>query len=161
MKAFWTLLAIGMATLVQGALSLIWPAEARVFDPFLLVVLYCALTYGETHGMLAGTAAGWIQDIHFGGSVPGVSALTKLLVGFVVGLAATRFLLVGPAPQILVIFAATLADAVILHWLASVFSIPTDELSVWGLVLRSGANAVIGVVVFSFVDSRLRGESRP
>jgi rod shape-determining protein MreD len=161
MKVFWTLLAIGAASLAQSALSLIWPAEARVFDPFLLVMVYCGLTYGETQGMLAGAAAGWIQDIYFGGRVAGLSALTKIIVGFVVGLAATRFLLVGPAAQILVVFTATIADAVITHSLASVFSIPTDELSVWGLTLRAGVNAVAGVLLFTFVDRRLRGEGRP
>ena len=53
------------------------PAEARFLDPFLLVVVYCALVGGETHGMLAGAAAGWVQDVHFGGSVLGLSALAE------------------------------------------------------------------------------------
>jgi cell shape-determining protein MreD len=62
-RPFWTLLAIGLAALAQSGLSLLWPAQARMFDPFLLVMVYCGLTYGETHGTLAGAAAGWIQDI--------------------------------------------------------------------------------------------------
>ena len=59
--------------------------QARVFDPFLLVVVYCGLTGGEVHGMLAGAAAGWVQDVHFGGRILGLSGLSKLLVGFGVG----------------------------------------------------------------------------
>ncbi len=160
MRGFWTLLAVVLAALAQSGLSLIWPAEARVFDPFLLVMVYCSLTYGETHGMLAGAAAGWVQDVYFGGRIAGLSGLTKVIIGFVVGLAATRFLLVGPAPQVLVVFAATIVDAVITASLASVFSIPSDELSAWGLAIRGTVNALVGVVCFSFVDSRLRGDRR-
>lgn len=158
MRAFWTLVAIAFATLVETALGHLWPRQDLLFDPYLLVMVYCGLTRGETHGMLAGAAAGWVQDVHFGGRVVGISGLTKLLVGFVVGLAATRFLLVGAGPQILVLFAATVADAVVTHSLASVFSIPTHELSVGGLAARGATNAVIGVLVFAVVDRRFRGE---
>jgi rod shape-determining protein MreD len=159
-KVFWTLLVIAFATLVQSGLSLIWPGQARVFDPFLLVMVYCGLMQGETHGMLGGAAAGWAQDVFFGGRIAGISGLTKLIVGFLVGLAATRFLLVGPGPQVLVLFAATIADALITHSLASVFSIPTDELSAWGLALRGAVNAAVGVILFGFVDRRFRGDGR-
>ena len=159
MRIFGTLLAIALATLLQTGLSLIWPAEARVFDPFLLVMVYCGLTRGETHGMLAGAAAGWVQDVVFGGRIVGISGLTKVIVGFVVGVAATRFLLVGIGPQILVVFSATVADAVITHSLASVFSIPTDELSAWGLALRGAVNAGVGVLLFAFVDRRVRRDA--
>src|SRR5260370_10167363 len=96
MRVFWTTLAILGALLVQSALTQLVPGQARVFDPFLLVVVYCALTEGETHGMLAGMAAGWVEDVHFGGTVLGFSALTKILVGFGGGMAAARFLLIGP-----------------------------------------------------------------
>jgi rod shape-determining protein MreD len=160
MRVFWTLLAIALATVLQTGLSRVWPGQALLFDPFLLVMVYCGLTRGETHGMLAGAAAGWVQDVIFGGRIVGISGLTKVIVGFVVGLAATRFLLVGVGAQVLVLFAATIADAVITHSLASVFSIPSHELSAWGLASRGAVNAFLGVVLFSFIDTRLRGESR-
>jgi rod shape-determining protein MreD len=153
-RAFWTLLAIVLATLTQTVLSRLWPAESRVFDPYLLVMVYCGLTRGETHGMLAGAAAGWAEDAHFGGRIAGISGLTKLILGFVVGLAATRFLLVGLGAQILVLFSATVADAVITHWLASVFGIPTDELSAGALALRGTVNAVVGAAIFTFLERR-------
>jgi rod shape-determining protein MreD len=159
-RVFWTLLAIALATVLQTALSHVWPGQRLLFDPFLLVMVYCGLTRGETHGMLAGAAAGWVQDVIFGSRVVGISGLTKVIVGFVVGLAATRFLLVGIGAQVLVLFAATIADALITHSLASAFSIPSQELSVWGLASRGAVNAVSGVLLFAFIDRRLRGEGR-
>ena len=62
-RAFWTGLAIAGAVLVETALGYLVPAPGRYLDPFLLVVVYCALAGGETHGMLAGAAAGWVQDV--------------------------------------------------------------------------------------------------
>src|SRR5258708_27965934 len=110
MRVFWTTLAILGALLVQSALTQLVPGQARVFDPFLLVVVYCALTEGETHGMLAGMAAGWVEDVHFGGTVLGFSALTKILVGFGVGMAGARLLLIGPAARALAPPSASQAD---------------------------------------------------
>jgi len=159
-RAFWTLLAIGTAAVLQSGLSIVLPRAPHSFDPFLLVVVYCGLTYGETHGMLAGAVAGWVQDVLFGGQVAGLSALTKLVLGFGVGLAGTRFLLVGPGPQILVLFAATIIDAVITHWLASVFGIRTHELSAPGLAFRGVVNALAGVVLFALLDRNLSRDGR-
>jgi rod shape-determining protein MreD len=159
MKTFWTLLAIVAAAVLQTALSRIFPHSSQLFDPFLLVVVYCGLTYGETHGMLAGTVAGWVQDVQFGGQIAGLSGLTKLILGFLVGLAGTRFLLVGAAPQILVISAATIADALLMHSLASVFSIQTLDLSATGLAIRAVVNALVGAGIFTMIDRRVGRES--
>ena len=57
-RAFWTAFAIAGAVLVETALGYLVASPGRYLDPFLLVVVYCALVGGETHGMLAGAAAG-------------------------------------------------------------------------------------------------------
>jgi hypothetical protein len=98
MKPFvWTAVAIVGALLVETGLSYLVTEPGRYLDPFLLVVVYCALTRGEAHGMLAGMAAGWVQDVHFGGQVAGLSALSKLLVGFAVGAASSHLIAGAPA----------------------------------------------------------------
>ena len=109
--------------LVETALGYLFPGPGRLLDPFLLIVVYCALSGGETHGMLAGVGAGWVQDALFGGRVLGLSALSKLLVGFAVGLAGGRFLISGTAARALAVFVATLADGLLVPWLASVFTL--------------------------------------
>ena len=154
MRAFWTAAALVAALAVQSALSLIVPAWARVFDPFLLVVVYCGLKGGETHGMLAGVVAGWMQDVHFGGRVLGLGGLTKTLVGFGVGLAGTRFQLTEPGPRLLVLVLAVVVDAVILRQLAAAFDVTTGTLSWGGLALRAAVNAVLGMPLFALVERR-------
>jgi len=156
MRVFWTALAILAALLVQTALGRLLPMQARVFDPFLLLVVYCGLTGGETHGMLAGAAAGWVQDVHFGGRILGLSGLTKLLVGFAVGIGSTRFHLGEPAARLLVLMVATVADALLYGELAQVFDVQAYALSPLGLLTRAAVNAAVGMVVFDTMDRQLR-----
>jgi rod shape-determining protein MreD len=158
-RAFWTALAVAGAVLVETALGYLVASPGRYVDPFLLVVVYCALVGGETHGMLAGVAAGWAQDALFGGRVLGLSALSKLLVGFSVGSGAGRFLIAGAAARSFVVLLATVADAVLVQWLASVFSVKADFLSPLGLVSRATLNAFVGGLLFALIDRRLRHSS--
>jgi rod shape-determining protein MreD len=159
-RALWTAVAVLAALLVQSALSQLTPLHARDFDPFLLVLVYCGLTGGETHGMLAGAAAGWVQDVHFGGTVVGLSGLTKLIVGFGVGVAGARFNLSSPASRLLVLFVATLVDAILFARLASVFDVKVYELPLRGLAARATLSALAGAVLYELVDRRRQKEAR-
>jgi rod shape-determining protein MreD len=129
MRVFWTAVALLGALLLQTALTQIAPGHARILDPFLIVLVYCALIGGEMQGMLAGGAAGWIQDIHFGGSVLGLSGLTKILIGFAVGAASTR---------------------------ASVFDVTSYDVTPAGILVRAIVNAVVGVAAYELVERRSR-----
>jgi rod shape-determining protein MreD len=155
-RVFWTALALTGAVLVETALGYIVPSPGRFLDPFLLVAVYCALAGGETHGMLAGAAAGWVQDVLFGGRVLGLSALSKLLVGFAVGMAAGRFLIGSAGARALVVLLATVADAILVQWLASVFSVGATALTPLALASRATLNALAGGLLFALVDRRLQ-----
>jgi rod shape-determining protein MreD len=153
-RAFWTGLAVAGAVLVETALGYLVPAPGRYLDPFLLVVVYCALAGNEVQGMLAGSAAGWVQDVLFGGRVLGLSALSKMLVGYAVGLGAGRFLIATTAARSLVVLLATVADALLVQWLASVFSVEASTLSPLALVSRASVNALAGGLLFALVERR-------
>jgi rod shape-determining protein MreD len=157
-KAFLTALAIVMALVVATALGQLLPALGRVVDPFLLVVVYCALRGGETEGMLTGLAAGWVQDAQFAGPVLGLSPLTKILIGFTVGLAGKHFLLAGLGARTLVLLAASAADTFLFQWLAAVFDVRVIDLGPLGLLWRATVNAGLGVALFEIVDRRLPRE---
>jgi rod shape-determining protein MreD len=160
-KVFWTAVALLVAFLFQSALTHIVPRQARMVDLFVLVLVYCGLVGGETHAMLAGAAGGWVQDVQFGGGVVGLSGLTKVLVGFGVGLSGTRFHLTEPGARVLVLFAATLVDAVVFERLASAFDVRIETLSLGGLLTRATLNAALGGVIFFYVDRYLARRRRP
>ena len=155
MKIFWTALAVVAALLVQSGLSQVLPPAARLFDPFLLVLVYCGLAFGETHAMVTGAAAGWVQDVHFGGPVLGLSGLTKVVLGFLVGMAATRFQLTEAGPRGLVLLGAAVFDALFLWGLASAFDIALPAPRLSALALRALINAVLGMLIFELLERRL------
>jgi rod shape-determining protein MreD len=160
-RAFLLIAAMLAALLLQSVLTQIAPPQARLFDPFLIVVVYCGLAFGETYGMFAGTLAGWIQDVHFGGTVAGLSGLSKILIGFSVGVAGGRLLVSGPAQRLLILFAATLMDALLFERLASVFEVSLAELSLTGLFGRATVNAIVGAGLFELLERRVRHVVRP
>lgn len=155
MKTFGIALTLLAALLLQTALTRVLPAQARIFDPFLLVMVYYGLSGGESRGMLVGALGGWIQDIQFGGSVLGLSGLTRVLLGFAVGMAGTRFHLSEPGPRALVLFMAALADALVFGALASAFDVGVTRVSPFSLLVRATVNATVGVLVFELADRQL------
>jgi rod shape-determining protein MreD len=159
-RALWTAVALAGAVLVETALAHLVALPGRYLDPFLLVVVYCALNFGETHGMLAGAAAGWVQDVMFGGRVLGLSALAKLVVGFSVGLAGGRFLIATTAARALVVLLAAVADTLLVQWLTSVFSVESRGLPPLVVAARATLSALVGGLLFALVDRRV-GSSRP
>jgi rod shape-determining protein MreD len=156
----WTALALVGAVLVETALAHLVASPGRYLDPFLLVVVYCALVRGEVHGMLAGAAAGWVQDVMFGGRVLGLAGLSKLLVGFAVGITAGRFLIATTAARALVVLLAAVADALLVQWLASVFGVQAQRLPLLALASRTSLSALAGGLLFALVDRQL-ARSRP
>jgi rod shape-determining protein MreD len=155
-KAFGVVLALLAALLLQTALSRVLPGQARIVDAFLLVMVYYGLSGGETQGMVVGALGGWIQDIQFGGSVVGLSGLTRVLIGFAVGTAGSRFHLSEPGPRVLVVFLAALADGLVFSALASAFDVGITRLSPLAMLARAGVNATVGVLAFELVDRQLR-----
>lgn len=160
MKILWTAAALLGALLVQSALSRLAPNQARVLDPFLLVLVYRGLVAGPSHGMLTGLAAGWMQDVQFGGPVVGLSGLTKVVVGFAVGTAGSRFLLGGTGARVLVLFAACLADTLLFERLAGTFEVAIQPLSPLAVLTRAALNALVGGPLYELLDRRLLKEAR-
>ncbi|MET0556960.1 MAG: rod shape-determining protein MreD [Vicinamibacteria bacterium] len=156
MKALGVALALLAALLLQSVLTRVLPAHARIFDPFLLVMVYYGLSGGETQGMVIGAIGGWIQDIQFGGGILGLTGLCRVLLGFAVGMAGTRFHLTEPAPRALVLFLAGVADALVFTALAGAFDVGVTRLSPLLLLTRAAVNAAVGVVFFELIDRRLR-----
>jgi hypothetical protein len=55
-----------------------------------------------------------------------------------------------------VLLLATVADALLVQWLASVFSLEVGALGPLALASRGTTNALIGGLFFALVDRRLR-----
>jgi len=72
-----------------------------------------------------------------------------------------RFHLTEPGARVMVLFAATLMDALIFERLAVAFDVHIDTLSLGGLITRAALNAALGGVIFFYVDRHLGRRKRP
>ena len=152
MKAAATaLVAIALALALQTTLARFVAGNAAV-DLVLVAVVYVALTTGPISGMLAGSAAGLIQDALSSGVV-GIGGLAKSIVGFLVGVIGQQFIVTAAVPRLVMFVGATVAHLAVFMGLYVMLGIRTFP-SPWGAVLSQAlVNALVGIVAFAIVES--------
>lgn len=99
-------LVLFASAIAQLMLTGLWPAAARVFDLPLVAVIYYAIRKGPAGALLAGAGVGLLQDA-LEGTLLGVNAFSKALVGYLVGMLGLRFALAPLVSRVLVLAAAT------------------------------------------------------
>lgn len=144
--------AIALAIALQTTLGRYLPTGTGAVDLVLVAVVYVALTTGPISGMLAGSAAGLIQDALSSGVV-GIGGLAKSIVGFLVGAIGQQFIVTAAVPRLVMFVAATAAHLGIFMGLYVALGLRTFP-SPWRAVLSQGlGNAVVGLVAFTIIES--------
>ena len=101
MKAASVGLAIALALAVQTTLARFVISGGVRVDLVLVVVVYIALTSGSVTGVWTGTVGGIAQDALSGGLI-GVGGLAKTIVGFLVGVSGSQFIVARPLHRFVV-----------------------------------------------------------
>jgi rod shape-determining protein MreD len=147
------ILAIAVALVLQVTLARFVVRSPGAVDPVLVVVVYVALTSGPALGLLSGALAGIAEDAFLSSSgIIGIGGLANTIVGFLVGVAGTQFILAQPVPRFVVFFGATFLHAAVfigLHVLLDLRQLGTPYTAVTG---QAVGNAVVGVVAFQLVE---------
>ncbi|MBI1847314.1 MAG: rod shape-determining protein MreD [Candidatus Rokubacteria bacterium] len=114
----------------------------------LIIVVLLALRRGAETGCLAGAVVGLMQDVA-GGGLLGVQALTKALVGFVIGAAAPRLSVTQPLVQVPGLVLLSVAEALARFALLKVFHFPVafGELMTYVVLPQALYNGFIGAVL--------------
>jgi rod shape-determining protein MreD len=112
-KATSLLITITAAIALQMVLARYAIGGRWTFDLVLVGVLYAALHWGPTAGMLAGTIGGLAQDALSGG-VLGLDGLAKTVVGFAAGIVGAQFVVNKTTPRLLLAAGVTVAHRAIL-----------------------------------------------
>ncbi len=146
MKVAWVLLATAAAVALQSSIDR-WVRGGGGIDLVLIVVVYNALTSGRVSGMLMGSFAGIVQDALSGG-VLGMAGLSKTVVGYLVGIVSTQFIVTHTVTRFVVFFLATVLNAVVFMGLYELlglrhFGLPYGPVAAQGL-----ANSAVGVLAF-------------
>lgn len=139
------LVAIAVALALQTTLARFGIGGDRFVDLVLVVVVYAALAGGPVTGLLSGTAGGLAQDA-LGAGLVGVGGFAKTLVGFLVGVVGSHFIVAQPLTRFVVFFAATVVHAAAFYGLYGL--IEPRGLPAVAVLTEAVGNGVVGVAAF-------------
>jgi rod shape-determining protein MreD len=139
--------AVVAAVLLQVALARHAVGGRWVFDLVLVGVAFAGLQGGAVAGMLAGTVGGLLQDVLSGGIV-GVGGLSKTVVGCIVGIVGTQFVLARSSARMLMVAAATLVHRVVVVSLHALIDLQWVGIVWSSLFIEMALNAVAALVAF-------------
>ena len=148
----WGLVALALAVGGQ-VLSVYVPAVAAFFDFFLVMTVYYAVTTRQVSAMLVGAGCGLVQDALLG-SIVGLNAFAKALLGYAIAALGNRVLLHQTPARLLVLAVASVLQAFILFALQHVLGEPAELPAVSHLLGAALGNAVLGAVAYRVVRPR-------
>jgi rod shape-determining protein MreD len=148
----------GVAAAIIGAVAL-QLAFARFtvggrwsIDLVLVAVAFIALKWGPGAGVIGGTIGGLTQDALAGGII-GVGGLAKTIVGFFMGVIGSQFIVARPAPRMLIVAGATLANRLLVQAILSAIALRWAGVR-WPVMLTETAlNALSAFVLFQSIDT--------
>ncbi len=146
MRATGVILAITLSLVLQTVIR-----GTGAVDLVLVVVVYVALTSGPVTGLLAGCAAGLVQD-RLSIGIVGIGGLAKTIVGFLAGIVGTQFIVTQPLPRFVVFFSATIVHAVVFMGLYVLLDLRHFGTPVAAVTGQAVGNAIVGVVAFQVVE---------
>jgi rod shape-determining protein MreD len=151
-RAAGVLIAIALALALQTSLARFLVGGTAALDLVLVVVVYVALTSGPVTGMLAGSAAGIVQDALSSGTV-GIGGLANAIVGFGVGVIGQQFIVTAAFPRFVMFIVATLVHSALFMGMYVLLGLKEFP-SPWAAVLSQAiGNAVVGIVAFAIIES--------
>ena len=152
MKALGVFIAISLALALQTTLTRFVVGGSTAVDLVLVAVVAVALTIGPVGGMLAGTAAGLIQDALSSGVI-GIGGLAKTIVGFLAGAFGQQFIVTAALPRLVIFVAATVLHGAVFMGLYTVLDIREFQAPWKPLAAQALGNALVGIVAFGIIES--------
>ena len=151
MRALGVLGAIALALALQTTLARFLVDGTAAVDLVLVVVVYVALTMGPASGMLAGSAAGIIQDALSSGVI-GVGGLAKSIVGFAAGVIGQQFIVTAALPRLVMFMGATAVHAAIFMGFYVALGLRSFPSPWVAIVSQALGNALVGIIAFSIIE---------
>jgi rod shape-determining protein MreD len=151
MKTAAVIAALAVALVLQTTLAGVSLAGSSRVNLVLVAVIYVALAYGPVFGLLAGCAAGLVQDSIAGGMI-GIGGLSKTLVGFFVGVLGAQFIVTTPVPRFLMFFGASMFHEVCFQALYALVESRTMRFDVSHAVIQALVNGAVGISAFLLAE---------
>ena len=152
MKALAVFIAIALALGLQTTLARFVIGGSAAVDLVLVAVVAVALMIGPVGGMLAGSAAGLIQDALSSGVI-GIGGLAKTIVGFLAGAFGQQFIVTAALPRLVIFVAATVLHGAVFMGLYYVLDLRVFPSPWKPLGAQALGNALVGIVAFGIIES--------
>jgi len=151
MKTAVVIAALAASLLLQSTIAgMSFAAGSRV-NLVLVAVIYVSLAYGAVTGLLAGCAAGLVQDAIAGGIV-GIGGLSKTIVGFFVGVLGAQFIVTTPFPRFLMFVGASLVHELCFQALYALVESRGIRFQLSGAMIQALVNGAVGIAAFLLVE---------
>ena len=152
-------LALTIALLAQTTFVRAIGGTGVPVDLVLVVVVFAALSRGPVVGLWTGSLAGLVQDALSGGII-GVSGLTKSIVGVLVGVAASQFIIGTVWHRLVVLLAASVGHASCFLGVYALVGSSAPVATVPLVLVQAVANAVVGVIAEAVAHAILGARER-
>ncbi|HXE81598.1 MAG TPA: rod shape-determining protein MreD [Vicinamibacterales bacterium] len=143
--------ALVLALLLQTTVAHFVVHGTAAVDLVLVVVVYVALSFGPTAGILAGAAAGLAQDALSTGII-GIGGLAKTVVGYFTGLLGALFIVAKPAARFVVFYLATVLHALIFMGGYELLGLRDFGSPYGGVASQALVNALVGSIAFHVIE---------
>jgi rod shape-determining protein MreD len=151
MKVAAVIVALLVALALQSTLAGLRIGGTTAVNLVLVVVVYGALSFGATGGLVIGTMGGLIQDALAGGLI-GIGGFAKTVVGFLVGWLGAQFIVTQPLPRFVMFVGATMVHEACTQLLYAVVEARGFRLPYSATLTQAAVNALVGVLAFQFVE---------
>jgi rod shape-determining protein MreD len=151
--------ALALALVVDGLASRA-AHGFRFLDPYLIVVVAFASRGGKLRSMLAGGAAGFLQDL-VASAVFGVHYLGKLVVGYVASLFVGRLIPGQALTAAVLLGGGTILEKVVFAVLGQLLGSDFSPGTLGEIAVQAAANILVGLLVFRLIDRADRRKQGP
>ena len=152
MKTIAVLVGLTVALLIQTTLSGVsFQAGTRV-NFMVVAVVFVALLLGAVPGLLAGAAGGLAQDAVAGGII-GIGGISKTLIGFLVGVVGSQFIISQSLLRFVMFAGATVLHELCFQGLYGLAEAHPVRFHYREVLTQAGINGIVGILTFYLVES--------
>ncbi len=136
-----------LALTVHSLLQNFFPNALAFVDVYVILVIYYAMGGNLVGAIIAGVAAGFVQDA-FSGSVFGLHAFSLTLCGYLVATVASRIVLRGSLAFGAALAGAVLVNELVIYLLVNILQPQRIELAGQQLILKVVISSLLGALIY-------------
>lgn len=139
-----------LALTVHSLLHNFFPNALAFVDVYVILVIYYAMGGNLVGTIIAGVAAGFVQDA-FSGSMFGLHAFSLTLCGYLVATVASRIVLRGSLAFGAALAGAVIVNELVIYLLVNILQHQRIELAGQQLILKMVISSLLGALIYQLV----------